>query len=68
MSDPFRLPPEDYAKLLEAERLLHDALPMLDKAKKIGMSAETYNQWMALHAEAMERISAMKQFHSEAGK
>lgn len=57
MADPYTLPVENYRKLLQAERDLHDALTELDKAEECGIDCQDLRQ---LRDAALERITAIK--------
>ena len=52
-----KLSKENYAGLLQSERLLHDILPEMDKAEECGIECQEFRR---VHAEAMQRIEAMK--------
>lgn len=57
MADPYTLPVEQYRKLLQAERDLHDALTELGKAEDCGIECQDLRQ---LRDEALKRIEAIK--------
>lgn len=48
---------ERYSELLEAERLLHDVLPDLDKLEECGVDCQ---QARAAYQESMGKITAIK--------
>lgn len=52
-----KLAKDDLAKLITAERELHDLLPEMDKGEECGIDCQEFRR---VHAEAMERITALK--------
>lgn len=61
---PYQLPKENYAKLLQAERDLTDAVAELDKAEECGIDCAAAR---ALQSEALERIAKIKQHYAPRG-
>lgn len=55
--DHIKLPNEQFAKLLQAERDLHDILPEMDKADECGIDCQEFRR---LHSEMMDNIAGLK--------
>jgi len=49
---------EQYAKLLEAERVIHDVLPDLDKLEECGVECQAYREGLR---QKQQQIEAIKQ-------
>ena len=47
---------EQYAKILEAERAIHDVLPDLDKLEECGVECQAYRDGLRQKQEQIEAI------------